>query len=151
MSPIILYGATWAVTWGFSQLSCPTQTSMRKSKSLWKMSFHLYGRDWAGTPNLEKVMNVLNAERIDQKLVLFNSAICCCCCSVAQSCPTLRPHGLQHARLPCPSLSPGLCSNSWSLCRWCHPTISSSVVLFSCLQCFPASGSFLMSRKLSCG
>jgi len=59
---------------------------------------------------------------------------------------SLWPHGLQHARLPCPSPAPGACSNSCPLSRWCHPTISSSVVPFSsCLQPFPASGSFLMS------
>ena len=58
----------------------------------------------------------------------------------------LRPYGLQHARLPCPSQSPGICSNSCSLSRWCHPTISSSFVPFSsCLQSFPASRSFPMS------
>ena len=57
------------------------------------------------------------------------------------------PHGLQHARLPRPSLSPGVCSNSCPLSPWCHPTISSSVALFSsCPQYFPASGSFLVSR-----
>ena len=44
---------------------------------------------------------------------------------------SLRPHGLQHARLPCPSPTPGACSNSCSLCWWCHPTISSSVITFS--------------------
>ena len=50
-------------------------------------------------------------------------------------------HGLQHARPPCPSPTPGACSNSCPSSRWCHPTISSSVVLFSsCLQSFPASG-----------
>ena len=71
--------------------------------------------------------------------------------SVTQSCPnSLRPHGLQHARLPCPSPAPGACSNSCSLSRWCHPTISSSAVLFSfCLQSFPASGSFLVSYKIN--
>ena len=59
---------------------------------------------------------------------------------------SLWPHGLQHTRLPCPSLTPRACSNSWPLSRWCHPTISSSVVPFSsCLQSFPASGSFQMS------
>ena len=56
-------------------------------------------------------------------------------------------HGLQHARLPCPSWSPRACSNSCPLNWWCHPTISSSVVPFSsCLQSFPASGSFLCVR-----
>ena len=49
-----------------------------------------------------------------------------------------RTHGLQHARLPCPSLSPGICSNSSPLSWWCHPTISSSVAPFSCLQYNPA-------------
>ena len=59
----------------------------------------------------------------------------------------LWPHGLQHTRLPYPSLSPGVCSNSCPLSPWCHPTISSSVIpLSSCLQSFPASGSFLMSQ-----
>ena len=55
---------------------------------------------------------------------------------------SLRPHGLQHARLPCSSLTPGVYSNSCPLSQWCHPTISSSVVPFSSrLQSFPASGS----------
>ena len=53
---------------------------------------------------------------------------------------------LQHARLSCPSPTPGACSNSCPLSQWCHPTISSSVIPFSCLQSFPASGSFLMSQ-----
>ena len=60
---------------------------------------------------------------------------------------SLRPHGLQLARLPCPSPSPGVCSNSCPFSWWCHPTISSSFVPFSfCLQSFPASGSFPMSQ-----
>ena len=62
-----------------------------------------------------------------------------------KSCSTLQPHGLQHARLPCPSPSPGACSNSCLSSQWCHPTISSSVVPFFCLQSFPASGSFPVS------
>ena len=58
----------------------------------------------------------------------------------------LRPHGLQHASLPCPSPSSRVCSNSCPLSRWCHPTISSSVVPFSSrLQAFLASGSFPVS------
>ena len=60
---------------------------------------------------------------------------------------SLRPHGLQHARLPCLSPTPGPCSNSSPLSRWCHPTISSSVVAFSShLQSFPASESFQISH-----
>ena len=65
---------------------------------------------------------------------------------------SLRPHGLQHARLPCPSPSPGACSNSCSLSQWCHPTISSSVIpLSSCLQSFPASRSFQISQFFTSG
>ena len=56
---------------------------------------------------------------------------------------SLRPHGLQHARIPCPSPTPGACSNSCLSSWWCHPTISSSVIPFSsCLQSFPASEYF---------
>ena len=65
---------------------------------------------------------------------------------------SLWPHGLQHTRFPCPSPSPRACSNSCPLSQWCHPTISSSVIPFSsCLQSFPASGSFLMSRLFASG
>ena len=65
---------------------------------------------------------------------------------------SLWPQGLQHARLLCPSLSPGACSNSCPLSWWCCPTISSSAVPFSsCLQSFPASGSFPMSQFLASG
>ena len=62
-------------------------------------------------------------------------------CSVMSNC--LQPHGLWHNRLPCPSPTPGTCSNSCPLSQWCHPTISSSVTpFFFCLLSFPASGSF---------
>ena len=65
---------------------------------------------------------------------------------------SLWPDGLQHARPPCPSPPPGVYSNSCPLSWWCHPTISSSVILFSShLQCFPASGSFQMSQFLALG
>ena len=61
---------------------------------------------------------------------------------------SLQPHELQHARLPCPSLSPRACSNSCPSSWWCHPTISSSVTSFSsCPQSFPSSGSF--SKELA--
>ena len=71
-------------------------------------------------------------------------------CSVVSD--SLWPHGLQHARPPCPSPTPGVYSNSWPLSQWCHPAISSSVVPFSsCLQSFPASGSFPMSQIFSSG
>ena len=60
---------------------------------------------------------------------------------------SLRPHEPQHAKPPCPSPTPGVYSNSSPLSQWCHPTISSSVIPFSsCLQSFPASGSFQISQ-----
>ena len=59
---------------------------------------------------------------------------------------SLWPHELQRAKLACPSLSPRVCSDSCPLSQWCHPTISSFVIPFSCLQSFPASGSFQMSQ-----
>ena len=65
---------------------------------------------------------------------------------------SLQPHGLQHARIPCPSPTPRACSNSCLLSWWCHPAISSSVVpLSSCLWSFPASGSFPMSQFFTSG
>ena len=84
------------------------------------------------------------AQCLTYKVVQFSS--------VAQSCPTLQPHGLQHARPPCPSPTPRVYPNSRPSSRWCHPTISSSVVPFSShLQSFPSSGSFLMSELFASG
>ena len=71
-------------------------------------------------------------------------------CSVVSD--SLRPHGLQHARLPCLSPTPRACSNSCPSHRWCHPTISSSVTPFSShLWSFPAAGSFQRSRFFASG
>ena len=82
------------------------------------------------------------------KITLFFS-------SVQFSCPvvydSLRPLEPQHARLPCPSATPRVHPNSCQSSQWCHPTISSSVVLFSCPQSFPASGSFQMSQLFASG
>ena len=78
-----------------------------------------------------------------QKLLLFSRSV------VSDS---LGPHGLQCARLPCPSPSPRACSNSCPSGQWCHPTLSSSVVLLaSCLQSFSASGSFPRSQLFESG
>jgi len=76
--------------------------------------------------------------------------------SVQFSCSVLPdfwwPHGLHHARPPCPSPTPGAYSNSCLLSWWCHPTISSSVIPFSsCLQSFPSSGSYQMSQFFTSG
>ena len=71
-------------------------------------------------------------------------------CSVMSD--SLRPHELQHARPPCLSPIPGIYPNSCPLNRWCHPTISSSVIPFSsCPQSFPASGSFPVSQLFASG
>ena len=71
-------------------------------------------------------------------------------CSVVSD--SLRYHGLQHARPPCPSPTPRVYSNSCPLSWWCHPTISSSVIpISSCLQSFPASGSFPVSQFFTSG
>ena len=65
---------------------------------------------------------------------------------------SLRPHELQHARPPCPLPTPGVYTNSCPLSRWCHLTISSSVIPFSsCLQSFPTSEFFLMSQLFTSG
>ena len=70
-------------------------------------------------------------------------------CSIMSN--SLQPHGLQHAGIPCPSTT-GACTNSCLSSWWCHPTISSSVILFSSyLQSFLASGSFLMSQLFTSG
>ena len=64
---------------------------------------------------------------------------------------SLESHGLQHTRLPCPSLSARVCSDSGPPSQWCHPTVLSSVTAFSCLQCFPTSGSFPVSWLFASG
>ena len=76
-----------------------------------------------------------------------------CCCPVGQSCPVLcNPMNCSTSGFPVPWPSPRACSNSCPLSQWCHPTISSSVIPFSsCLQCFPASRSFLMSQVFASG
>ena len=86
--------------------------------------------------------------------ISVTNSICYGVCSIQFSLSvmsdSLQPHGLLHARPPCPSATPEACSNSCPSSQWCHPTISSSVILFfSCLQSFPATGSFLMSLFLT--
>ena len=94
-------------------------------------------------PNVKKGSWVNNSETAICVSVQFSHLV------VSSS---LRPYGLQHARLPCPSPIPGVYSNSCPLSWWCHPTISSSVIPFSsCLQSFPASGSFQMSQLFTSG
>ena len=86
----------------------------------------------------------------DYSLWLFDKEGDCCIdqfCSVTQSFWLFVTHGLEHVRPPCSSPTPRVYSNSFPLSRWCHPTISSSVIPFSsCSQSFPASGAFPMSQ-----
>ena len=90
-------------------------------------------------------------KRVAEEYFIGSTCISCYC-SVTQSCPTLRPHELQPARFPCPSLSPRVCSNSSPLSWWRHPAISSSAIPFSsCPQSLPASGSFPMSQLFVSG
>ena len=104
---------------------------------------------WGGLPLLSIKISICSSHH--NKNVTGCLTLFCCSVvqfsSVAQSCPTLRPHGLQHPRPPCSSPTPRAYSNSCPLSQWCHPTISSSVVPFSsCLQYFPASGSSPVSQ-----
>ena len=90
------------------------------------------------------------------QFTIYTHSKLCCTLSLVFSflvlSDSLRPHGLQHARLLFPSPSPGACSNSCPLSWWCHPIISISVFPFpSCLLSFPASGSFPMHQLFSLG
>ena len=94
---------------------------------------------------LTNILNYLshNSSTGNNLLLLFS-------CLVMSN--SLQPHGLQHTRFPCPSASPRVSSNSCPMSQWCHPTISSSVVpFFSCLQSFPAPGSFPVSQLFAWG
>ena len=93
---------------------------------------------------------------IEEEALESNPRVTACFVALLLNCSvvsdSLQPHELHHAKLPCPSLSPWVCSNSCPLSQWHHPTISSSVAPFSsCLQSFPASGSFLMSWFFASG
>ena len=113
-----------------------------QSKPGWGLDFQLppRGREFGVT-----VKNLFNIEllQIDACLYLFSSVQF----SHSVMSNPLRPHEPHHARPPCPSPTPGIHPNPCPSSRWCHPTISSSVVPFSsCPQYFPASGSFQMSQ-----
>ena len=90
---------------------------------------------------------------IGPKYLMLMHLFCCCCFSVTKLCLILcRPMDLQHVRLPCPSLSPRVCSDSCPLNWWCYLIISSSAAPFSfCLQSFLASESFPMSQLFASG
>ena len=119
-------------TTGISQPACCTtiKLELRKKNNIWNNLFQ----------TLEKQHKTLIPER---RMLLFSRQV------VSDSS---RPHGLQHARPPCPSPSPRVCPSSCPLNQWCHPTIWSSVTLFSFyLRSFPASGSFPVSQLFASG
>ena len=96
---------------------------------MWFFKFYIYG--WITSITTEYQIAFQSKVSESGNTVQFSS--------VAQSCPTLRPHGLQYARLPCSSLTLRAYSNSCLLSWWCHPTISSFVIPFSsCLPTFPS-------------
>ena len=97
---------------------------------------------------LKRKHNIAEMFQNSDSLISFSSVQFSC--SVMSD--SLQPHGLQHARPPCPSPTPWVYPNSCPLSRWCHPTTSSSVAPFSsCPQSFPASGSFQMSQLFAWG
>ena len=113
---------------------CPVRTDSPQPQGFFKMQRH---------PNTQKATN--NTIQHGRSLLGVQFS-----CSVVSD--FLCPHGLQHARPPCPSWTAGVYSNSCSLSQWCHPTISSSVISFSSrIQSFPASGSFLMNQFFTSG
>ena len=125
----------------WSRLPCPPsgESSHSGIKRTSLMSFVRSGRVFTTTTYLWSPLNgvgAFNSFRISS--VQFSYSV------VSDS---LWPHGMQHARLPCPSPTSRTYSNSCPLSQWCHPTISSSVVPFSsCLLFFPATESFQMSQ-----
>ena len=117
---------------GLLSLQSKRLSRVFSNTAVWKHQF------FSAQPSLWSSFHI-HTWLLEKPLVQFSS--------VTQLCPTLRPQGLQHARLPCPSSTLGAYANSCPLSRWCHPTISSSVVPFSSrLQSFPASGSFQISQ-----
>ena len=92
----------------------------------------------------------INNTSISDNFKIYQFSLVQFSCSVVSD--SSRPHESQHARRPCPSSTPGVHSNSCPSSRWCHPAISSSIVLFSsCPQSLPASGSFPMSQLFASG
>ena len=102
------------------------------------------------------INTIIYRNLILRSLPLIKDMIYCYYCSITQSSSnnsnSLWPHGLQHTRLPCPSPSSGVCSDSCPLSQRCHPITSFSVTPFSsCPQSFPASGPFPMSQLFTSG
>ena len=118
------------------QVRSPGQEDPLEKKMITHSSILAWKIPWIEEPGGLQSMGL---QKVDHVLIQFSS--------VAQSCLTLQPHELQHARPPFPSTTPGVHPNPCPLSRWYHPILSSSVVPFSsCPQSFPASESFKMSQ-----
>ena len=136
---------TWVLSLGWEdplEKGKATHSSILAWRIAWtkSMGSQRVGHDWA-TFTFTTCYFTLKTLGLGSVAGIYNQFSC------SAMSDSLWPHGLQHARPPCPSPIPGVYSNSCPLSWWCHPTISSSVVPFSsCLQSFPASGSFQMSQ-----
>ena len=127
--------------------------------------FQMSKRNWGKKKQGKKLISLLMKVWVGPTIILGNNLALpslaedvFCLAAVVQllsrsvMSDSLQPHGLQLARLPCPSPSLRACSNSCSLSQWCHPTVLASVIPFSsCFQSFPASESFLMSWHFTSG
>ena len=131
---VLFHSSRWYLTGSFLRFSNSNELSCKKRKNM--------------------VLREIEKKHFLKLYLLFTEVLSIssyCCCSVAQSWPTLCDP-MDYSMLPRPSPSPGVCSNSYPLSRWCHPTIPSSVVPFSsCLQPFPGWGSFPMSWCFASG
>ena len=112
------------------------------SCSVFSVAFSLWGQEFGGEKRV-RLTYILPSGSCLKLLLLFSHQ------ALSDS---LRPHALQHTRLSCPALSPGVCWNSCLLSEWCYPTISSSVTPFSsCPQSFPGLGSFPVNQLFPSG
>ena len=152
---LAFYGQKYSIVWTHHVLSVIHQLIGKWVIHVWLLSIRLF---WSFICSFCVDINVhfswlqveLSGHMVAPCLTFWGTAISSVQ-SLSRVQPPLLPDGLQHARPPCPSPTPGVYSNSCPLSRWCHPTISSSVVPFSRLQSFPASGSFPISQFFASG
>ena len=133
---------TWV--WSLYQEDFPCHGAIKpKQHNSWTCAIEPMSHNYWSLRALEPVLHNKRSHRNEKPSVQFSHSV---------MSDSLGPHGLQHARPPCPTPTPRVYSNSCSSSRWCHPAISSSVVPFSfCLQSFPAWGSFQMSQLFKSG
>ena len=111
-------------------------------KKIWQQA-----RKWLNCTDDKPTSNLVGPMVFSERFTRISSSTWLSLFSCSVVLDSLQLHGLQHTRLPCPSLSPRACSNSCLSSQWCHPIISYSVAPFSsCLQSFPASRSFPVSQ-----